>query len=148
MLSSRLLNTQHFKTFEKSYNTCNAMIVERRWDCEESEILDVFFCLHHLILIDSHVVYPCHGTCLTRCDWIMYLRNVYTRAGIFWRVHEDKELEELSVPPFKILSSPITVISSCFLCKNMVYPRNWTMYKCMLLSKWGVYRMYVITDNT
>ena len=40
----------------------------------------------------------------------MYLRKVNTRAGIIYRVHDDKELQELSVPPFKRLSSLISEI--------------------------------------
>ena len=46
----------------------------------------------------------------------MYLRQVHTRAGIIWHVDDDKELWALSVPPFRRLSSLITVILSLFLC--------------------------------
>ena len=86
---------------------------------------------------------PCHGTCLTGCDWSMCLRQVHARAGIVWRVHGDKELQELSVPPFTRLSSLITVILSPFLClllKRKI-ESTWFNFKtkpCTLACCWEV----------
>ena len=51
-------------------------------------------------LISSHVVYMVHGTCLMSGPCTMYLRQVHTRAGRIWHVHDDKELQEMSVQLF------------------------------------------------
>ena len=74
-------------------------------------------------------------------DWSVYFGQVHARAGRIWRVHDDKELQELSVSPFYRFPSLITVISSLFLCllvkrkikSTRFTPLNWTMYHCVLL---------------
>ena len=54
-------------------------------------------------------------------DWHMYLKQAHTRAGIIWFVHDDKELQVFSVPPFKILFF-YTVIWSPFF---VIWWREW-----------------------
>ena len=97
-------------------------------------------------LSHMHALQPCSVPqswyMLDRLDWSMYLRQVHTRAGITWLVHDDKELHALSVPPFRRLCSLCHFVpfSLSFdeekYWKYMFYLQNWTMHISMLLSSW------------
>ena len=103
-------------------------------------------------LSHMHASHPCSVVLtwyvLDCLDWSMYLRQVHTRAGITWRVHDDKELFALSVPPFRRLSSlrhfvPFTLsFDEEKYWKYIFYLQNWTMNISMLLSSWGVYWLH------
>ena len=73
-------------------------VCPRKATCENFKRLAFIVLSHNLI--SSHVVYMVHGTCLMSGPCTMYLRQVHTRAGKIWRVHDDKELQEMSVHLF------------------------------------------------
>ena len=89
-------------------------VCPRKAICEYSKRHAFIFLSHNWI--SSHVVYMVHGKCLMAGQCTMYIRHVHTRAGRIWRVHDDKELQTMSVPLFLGFFSLIAVISSLILC--------------------------------
>ena len=81
-------------------------------------------------------------------DWSIYLRQVHTRAGIIWCLHDDKELHACSPfqETFLTYYSHFVSFSLSFdeekYWKYMFYQQNWTMNISMLLSSWGVYWLH------
>ena len=89
-------------------------VFPRKATCDYSKRHAFIFLSHNLI--SSHVVYMVYGTCIMAGPCTMYLRQVHTRAGRIWCVHDDNELQEMSVPLFWGFSFLIGVISSLILC--------------------------------
>ena len=97
-----MLNVYSLKMHFVGFFHCYVCL--RKTTCEHSK-LHANGALSHM-----HNTQPCNVPqswyMLDWLDWSMYLRQIHTRARIIWCVHDAKELEVLSVSPFKRLSFP------------------------------------------